>query len=339
MSNTSFLIDGREVGRTKPPYIIAEIGSNFDQSLSVARQLIDECAEAGVDAVKFQLFQAENMYPESSELYGIFKSIELPPDWLPDLRSHATNRGVHFLASPFDCVCVDRLVDVGVPALKVASSETTKLGLVQYMASKGLPMLVSTGMCDLVDVSEAVTACERAGNRSIALLQCGARYPLPIAESNLAVMATFHNLFGCPVGFSDHTEGSTACITAVGLGASIIEKHVTLDRNSDGPDHFFAMETRELKGFVLALKDAHTAIGGGRKDMLDEERSVGRRDGLYAARALKTGDVLSIDDISIQRPAVGIRGRYCDAALGAIVNTNIADGEPIRWEDINIDPS
>ena len=334
MSNPSFLIDGREVGGTRPPYIIAEIGSNFDQSMDTARRLIDECAEAGADAVKFQLFQAGNVYPEGSELYDIFKSIELSPDWLPDLRDHAVSRGVHFLASPFDDICVDRLVDVGVPALKVASSETTKLGLVQYIASKGLPMLVSTGMCDLVDVSEAVAACERSNNYNIALLQCGARYPLPIAECNLAVMKTFSNLYGCPTGFSDHTEGATACITAVALGASVIEKHVTLDRNSDGPDHFFAMETSELKHFIRDLKESRIALGNGRKEMLTEEKAVGRRDGLYARRNIKTGEILVADDIMVQRPACGIRARYHDAVIGSTARKDIAADIAIEWGDI-----
>jgi len=168
MLDLEFSINGRSIGVDAKPYIIAEIGSNFDQSLDLAKQLIDESAAAGADAVKFQLFQAKEMYPEGTELYYIFKFIELCPDWLATLKDHADGCGVHFLASPFDTLSVDRLVEVGVPAMKIASSETTKLGFVEYVAAQKVPVMMATGMCDLIDVIEAVNACKRGNNTAVA---------------------------------------------------------------------------------------------------------------------------------------------------------------------------
>ncbi len=337
MLNRTFRVGDKTVGAGASPYVIAEIGSNFDQSLDTAKRLIDECADAGADAVKFQLFRAELMYPKGTTLYDIFKSIELSPDWLPELSAHADGCGVHFLASPFDPQSVDCLSDIGVPAMKIASSETTKLGLVEYIAAKNVPIFLSTGMCDLIDVIEAVKACQRAHNHDVALLQCGARYPLPVAQANLRVMEKFRDMFDAPVGFSDHTEGQVAALAAVALGANVIERHVTLDRKSDGPDHFFAMETRELKEFVKNLHDAFAARGSSEKEMLQEEKEVGRREGLYAVRKLEKGAVITADDITKRRPATGIRARYFDAVIGAKVINGIEEDQPIIWSDISPD--
>jgi len=334
MINRDFKIKERSVGGGARPYIIAEIGSNFDQSLDLARRLIDECAAAGVDAVKFQLFRAGGMYPEGSELYDIFKSIELSPDWLVPLKEHADGCGVHFLASPFDQLSVDRLVDIGVPAMKLASSETTKLGFVQYVASKNMPVLMSTGMCDLVDVIEGVNACKRVGNDDIGVLQCGARYPLPVEQSNLQAIDMMRELFGCPVGFSDHTEGLVAAIAATARHAAIIEKHVTLDRSSAGPDHFFALETKDLGEFVRSICDAHAALGNGEKEMLAEEKEVGRREGLHASRDLKKGETISESDFVKSRPAIGMRSRYAETVVGAIAKNDIEKNQPIFWDAI-----
>jgi len=334
MLDLEFSINGRSIGVDAKPYIIAEIGSNFDQSLDLAKQLIDESAAAGADAVKFQLFQAKEMYPEGTELYDIFKSIELCPDWLATLKDHADGCGVHFLASPFDTLSVDRLVEVGVPAMKIASSETTKLGFVEYVAAQKVPVMMATGMCDLIDVIEAVNACKRGNNTAVALLQCGTRYPLPSYQANLRVMERFQDIFGGPVGLSDHTEGQVTAIAAVARGASVIEKHVTLDRNSKGPDHFYAMETKELGPFIRALHEAQAALGNGEKEMLVEEKEAGRREGLHAARDLKVGEIISADDLVVRRPAAGVRARYFETIIGAKVKHNITCDQPVLWDDI-----
>lgn len=330
-----FDICGREIGPGHAPYVIAEAGSNFNQSLDTAKKLIDVAADAGADAVKFQLFLADALYPDGGDLHKIFKSIELNAAWVPDMVAHARSRGLHFMASAFDRGSVDVLVRAGVPAFKVASSEAANLPLLHAMAATGKPVILATGMCDMVDVEEAVTICEGAGNHAVALLQCGAMYPLPPEQANLRVIRTFADRFGCPVGFSDHTLGFAAAATAVGLGATVFEKHFTLDKKSEGPDHFYAAEPDELKRYVATIHEAFAALGGADKQMLAEERRVGRREGLYAARALEAGAVLTSEDIAAHRPAAGLRARYRAAIVGARLTRAVAAGEPITWEHLS----
>lgn len=334
MLNTEFEIAGRRIGAAHPPYVIAEAGSNFNQSLDVARRLVDAAADAGADAVKFQLFRADALYPGGGEMHDIFKSIELDPAWVPQLAEHCVQRGIHFFASAFDAGSVQVLIDAKVPAMKIASSETTNLSLVAQMAAAGVPLIISTGMCDMVDVEEAAALCEGIGNRDIAFLQCGAMYPLPPELVNLRVMRTFASRFGCPVGFSDHTLQANTGAIAVGAGASVLEKHFTLDRASPGPDHFYALEPHELKDYVTGARDAHIMLGHAIKEMLPEERRLGRREGLHAARELPAGHRLTAEDIAVRRPAVGIRSRDLSAVVGARLKGALADGEPLAWDNL-----
>ena len=314
------------------PYVIAEAGSNFNQNLDTARKLIDTASEAGANAVKFQLFRAALLYPDGGELYDVFKSIELDPEWVPKLAEHAGQRGVHFMASAFDTGSVDVLEAAGVPAHKIASSETTDLPFLHYVAATGKPVIISTGMCDMVDVEEAVNVCQGAGNNQVILLQCGAMYPLPPELANLRVMKSFAERFDCPVGFSDHTLGQVAAMAAVGLGASVFEKHFTLDRSSDGPDHFYALEPDELASYVAGLHEAHQALGESVKDMLPKERELGRREGLYAARSMEKGEVVSEGDVVARRPAVGLRARYASQITGATLIKPAQADQPLTWD-------
>lgn len=335
MLETELTIGTRQIANDGRPYVIAEIGSNFDQSLDTARRLIDMAARAGADCAKFQLFEAEALYPKGHQYHELFRSIELNPDWLEPLRSHCTANGLDFMASAFDPKSVIRLAAAGVAGYKIASSETTNLPLVSQMAATGLPIVMSTGMCDLVDVVEAVNACRRSGNRKIALLQCGAVYPLPVEMVNLRVLDVFRSLFACPVGFSDHTLGMAAAIAAVGRGAAVIEKHVTLDRQSPGPDHSFAMEPDEFQNYVHCLREAATALGTCEKDLLPQEREYGRREGLYSTRALTAGHRLSVEDIQAKRPALGIRSRYIGQLAGARLSRDLNENEALQWSDLS----
>lgn len=332
-------IAGKEVGASNPPYVIAEIGSNHDQSKDKAFRMIDLAAEAGAHAAKFQLFQADKMYPAGTKMHDIFRSIQLDSGWLTDLAARCDEAGIHFMASPFDEQSADKLEAAGVPAYKVASSETAKPGLLSHIASFGKPVIISTGMCDLVDIHDAVQICRRAGNENVILLQCGAMYPIPPEHVHLRVMDTFASLYGCPVGFSDHTTGMAAAVAAVGRGASVIEKHITLDRNSDGPDHFFAMQPEELVTYVAMINEAHTCLGSAEKCMLPWERAKSRREGLYAARDIRKGEVLQPADILIQRPAGDIRKRHFLTLVGSSVRKDIAQGEGFSWEGLNITDS
>lgn len=334
MPAREFEIAGRRIASGASPYVIAEAGSNHNQSLDTARQLIDAAAQAGCEAVKFQLFEAGELYPPGHELYKIFKDIELSPDWLPALQEHAASQKIAFFASTFDRRSTDRLAALDVPAYKIASSETTKLDLLAYIAAKGKPLIVSTGMCDLVDVIEAVACCERNGSGEVALLQCVALYPPQPADVNLAVMDGFRNLFNCPVGYSDHVLGTTIAVAAAARGAAVIEKHFTLDRTSPGPDHSYALEPDELADMVRQIRLVHEAVGSGIKEMHPEERRLGRREGLYAARPVAAGERLTGDAVATLRPAVGIRARHFGQAVGLVARRSLAAGEPIRWEDL-----
>ena len=337
MRDNQFNIDDFLIKNGEKPFFIAEVGSNHNQSFDTARKLIDVAADAGANAVKFQLFRAEKLYPPGTEMFDLFKSIELSSDWLDRLNRHAKDAGILLLSSAFDKESVDLLDEIGVSAFKVASSETTNLPLLAYIASKKKPVIISTGMCDMIDIQEAMNICKISGNNMIALLQCGAMYPLPPDLANLRVLDLFRATFSCPVGFSDHTLGVAAGVSAIGRGACIIEKHFTLNRQSDGPDHSYAMEPEELKSCIGLIHEAFSAQGSPVKDLLPIEKQ-GRREGLFAACDIDEGQILKENQIVIERPAPGIRARYLGIVVGARVKFNISKGAPLTWENIVLMP-
>lgn len=328
----NFKISDSMVGCDSVPYIIAEIGSNFDKSLDKAKKLIDAGRKVGANAVKFQLFRAEVLYPNRDSLYDVFKSIELDAEWVPILKKHADDQGVDFIASAFDSGSVKVLESVNIPAYKVASSEAANLGFVHSVATIGKPVIVSTGMCDMIDVEEAVNVCFGAGNDRVVLMQCGAMYPLPNELANLRVIHSLKKRFQCPIGFSDHTLGQVAAIAAVGVGATVFEKHFTLDKTDTGPDHFYALEPNELRSYMSAIREAHEALGSGEKQMLPEEKEQGRREGLYLSRQMAKGTTITARDVVIKRPAVGLRARYASAVIGAKLNVETDKDQPLRWD-------
>ena len=337
MLNNYFNLGNKQVGVNEKPFVIAEAGSNFNQSIDTARELIDVAVEAKADAVKFQLFQADILFPLKNGLYDLFKSIELNHDWVPELKSYADKAGIQFSASAFDFNSINVLEEIDVSFHKIASSETTNLPLVHHLASTGKPLVISTGMCDMVDVEEAISVCLGVGNNRIILMQCGAMYPLPLELANLKVLKTFFERFGGVVGFSDHTISMTAAIAAIGLGATVFEKHFTLDRKSEGPDHSYAIEPKELKSYVDYLHEAHSTLGISDKQMLQSEREGGRREGLYASRAIEVGERLVASDINLKRPAIGLRARYANILVGAVAKRNIDKEQPITWDLISFD--
>jgi sialic acid synthase SpsE len=330
----TFAVGPAQIGATERPYFIAEAGSNFDQDLDTGRRLIDIAAEAGADAVKFQLFRADALYPDRGAIHAAFKAVELNPDWVPKLAEHAAARNLTFMASAFDTQSLAVLESIDVAVHKIASSETTNLPLLDQIAATGKPLFLSTGMCDLVDVQEAVARCLVRGNRQVALLQCGAMYPLPVEHVNLRVMDLFRDVFDAPVGFSDHSLGTHITLAAVARGAHVIEKHFTHSREAKGPDHFYALEPNELKQLIADAKDVYEALGTAQKEMLPSEREHGRRNGLYAARDISDGTVLTAEDIKIQRPAIGLRARHLDAATGMHATHAIAAGTPLTWDNL-----
>lgn len=331
---TTFQIGNKNIANESDPFIIAEAGSNFNQQMDTAFRLIDAAAEAGADAVKFQLFQPEALYPKGTPEFDAVSKVCLNPDWIPSLFKHAHDQKLVFMASAFDFNSLETLLSAGVLAHKVASSEATNFPLLSRMAKSGLPIILATGMCDMVDIHEAVSVCLRNGNANIALLQCTSLYPTAPNQLNLKVMDNFKTSFGGVTGLSDHTQGFAASVAAVARGAAVIEKHFTLDRTSEGPDHFYALEPGELTQLISMLREANLVLGDGIKQLLTEEAEYGRREGVYAAKTLEAGAKISSQDIETKRPAIGIRARYRQKLVGSQATANLAKGQPIGWDDI-----
>jgi sialic acid synthase SpsE len=330
-----FFIDQHEISNTGLPFIIAEIGSNFDQSMEKAKHLIDGAANAGAQAVKFQMFNANEMFPEKKGPYQLMKSIELKRDWSQALKAYAEERNCIFAASPFDLHAVDTLQKIDVSFYKIASSELINFPLIHKIAKTGKPAVISTGMSEMSDVFEAVSIFEELGNRKIALLQCGADYPLAESDANLKVIKKYQDIFNLPVGFSDHTLGNVAAQTAVGVGARVFEKHITYDKSAKGPDHSYALEIEEFKSYVDGINRAFISLGEENKKYLEIERDARRRKSIYLIENVKKGDPIQEQFLEVRGPYSGIKPCYLKDLIGATADVDMVSGECISWEKIS----
>lgn len=318
-----------------PIYIIAEVGSNFDGKLSQAKRLIDVAAEAKADAVKFQLFRAEVLYPDKSQpVHSRVKDCELPREWLSELIAYSKSADIDFLATPFDSEAISLLEDAGIKAYKWGSSEATNHRLLLQVARTGKPVYLSTGMCTMADIAEAVDILDTNGCPDVKIMHCYAVYPTAYEDAHLRVMDTLRKAFHKPVGFSDHSLGIALPIAAAALGAAVIEKHFTLDRNLKGPDHSYAIEPHELKDMVTQIRNVEKALGSPDKRMHPDEITWGRRDGIYAKRPIKKGQTIKADDILIQRPATSLAARYRASVIGMTAKSDQDQGSPIHWRDV-----
>jgi len=341
-------IGDRVVGDGAPVYVIAEAGSNHDRNLDQAKRLIDVAAEAGADAVKFQTFTADrivaetttrakyldDLLPPDKTMSDLFHELELPHEWHADLFEHATAAGLDFISTPFDFEAVDLLDDLGVKVFKVASYELWHLPLIREIASRGKPIICSTGMANMADVQDAVDTVAATGNDQLILLHCVVNYPPPFSDLNLRAIETLRTAFHVPVGYSDHSSGITAPIVATALGAAVIEKHYTLSRDLPGPDHRFAIEPDELTAMVRAIRDAHDALGSGIKRMAPAEADlyVTARRSLFAARDLPAGIEVTAEDVAVLRPGTGIEVRDLPKVVGRTTRRPIGRHEPLAWD-------
>lgn len=336
----------RWIGDGQPCFVIAEIGSNHNHDFNLAKELIDAAADAGVDAVKFQTFRAKNHYskftPGFSYLndvntFKLIQSIELDRNWHAPLKEYSESRNVVFLSSPCDFDAVDELNQLQVPIFKIASFDLSDLQLIRHIAKTGRPLILSTGLADWMDIQRAIDVCKAEGNEKIILLQCTSLYPAPIMLSNLKAIRTMRDSFGVLTGYSDHTEGEYICLGAVALGACVIEKHFTLNRNLEGPDHSFAMEPKELKTMMIHLREIEAAIGDGVKNgpRLEEKEMFekGRRSIHANARILK-GETIAIGKLTIKRPGLGIPPHLIDVVVGRTAKCDIEEDQWINWEMI-----
>ena len=336
-------IGDRIVGGNSPCYIIAEVGSNHNGSLEQAKKLIDAAVAAKADAVKFQIYKAESLYskytPEFSYLkgqnvYELIKDIETPREWLKELAGYCEAKNIIFLATPFDFVAVD-LLDKYVSAFKIASFEITDLELLKYVAEKGKPMIISTGMANLGEIEEAITAIKSVGNAGVILLHCNSLYPTPVEVVNLKAMETMRSAFKVPVGFSDHTLGIHIPIAAVAMGACVIEKHFTLDRTLPGPDHSFAIVPDELEEMVRCIRKVEKAKGNGIKEKSElesEEMYIKARRSIHAKFDIPKGATITRDMLIIKRPGYGIKPKFIDIVVGKEIKKDVKEEEWITWD-------
>ncbi len=297
----TFRIGQRSVGEGQPCCVVAEAGSNHNGSLAQALRLIEVAARAGADAVKFQTFEAQRLYPrgagtsdylgDPTPIFDIIAAMEMPPDWLPLLRQRAAELGLAFLSSPFHEEAVD-LLDPWVDAFKVASYELTHAPLLQAVAARGKPVILSTGASTLDEVAQAVATLQAAGCDELLLLQCTAAYPTPPDQVNLRAMVALRQRFGLPVGLSDHSrDPRVAPMAAAALGAAMLEKHFTLSNELPGPDHAFAVEPAELEALVAGVRAVEEVLGAGGKPVLEVERELRgfARRSLFTTRAVRAG--------------------------------------------------
>jgi sialic acid synthase SpsE len=315
------------------PYIIAEIGSNFNQSLSLAFKLIFAAKNAGANAVKFQLFSAKRMYPNDKKMFLLFRSIELNKNWIPKLKKYSESLGLDFLVSPFDIKSAQILKKCNLNSYKIASSELTNTKMINYLSLLKKPLFVSTGMSDTIDIKNAIKIFKKNNNTKIVLMQCGSMYPLPEKYTNLKVLNNFKK-FKFQLGFSDHTKSSFSAIVAVGLGAIVFEKHFTLNKNSKGPDHFFALEPSQFKRYVANIHRAYLNLGSGTKEMLPDEKKFSRREGLYYKKKLPRNHKIKISDIIKKRPALGIRARDVGLVVNKRLKVDVSTDLPVLTEHL-----
>jgi len=342
----SFKIADRQVGPGEPAYVIAEAGANHNRDLSVARELIDVAAEAGADAVKFQTYTGKDLYSSRTPLFDylddqrspqeLLDAVALPREWQPELARHAAARGVHFFSSPFDRAAVDGLRELGVPAMKIASFEIVDVALVRHAAAAGVPVIVSTGMANYGEIEDALAAIAAAGNREVALLRCASVYPAEPEVMNLRAIATLRGAFGVPAGLSDHTRGIAVAAGAAALGAELLEKHFTLDRSMEGPDHPFALEPAELAAMIAGVREVEAALGTGRLEGPSEAESAEMfslaRRSVIAASAIPAGTVISEEMLTVKRPGTGVTPKHLDLIVGRTARVDIPFDEPVTWE-------
>jgi N-acetylneuraminate synthase len=343
-----FEIAGRGIGPSRPCFVIAEAGVNHNGTLELAKKLVDVAAAAGADAVKFQTFKAERLVSAaapkaeyqlqttdaSESQLEMLRRLELSPDFHRQLWVYCQELGLMFLSTPFDEASADLLDDLGVPAFKIPSGEVTNWPFLQHVAGKGKPMIISTGMANMAEVYDAVRVVRDAGCERFALLHCVSNYPAKASDVNLRAMATMAAAFGVPVGYSDHTTGIEMPLAAVALGACVLEKHFTLDRNMPGPDHPASLEPDELVAMVAGIRNVEAALGHGRKEPAVSEAATAAvaRKSLVTARDIFAGTLLTEDMITAKRPGTGLPPAMRPYLLGRTLRKDVAEDTLLTLE-------
>ena len=342
-------IGNRNVGPTSPPFIIAEMSGNHNQSLERALDIVDAAAKAGAHCIKLQTYTAdtitldvkegeffisdENSLWKGNSLYDLYKQAYTPWEWHAPIMQRAAEHGMLCFSSPFDESAVDFLESLNVPAYKIASFENSHLPLIRKVAATGKPMIISTGMASVAELDEAVKTARAAGCKDLILLKCTSTYPASPANTNITTIPHMRELFSCQVGLSDHTMGLGVSVAAVALGATVIEKHFTLSRADGGVDSSFSLEPDELAALVTETERAWQALGHVVYGATDaEKKSLIFRRSLYIAEDMQAGEVLTPKNLRVVRPGNGLHPRYYEQMLGKVVRQPLKKGTPLSFD-------
>ena len=339
-------IDNRSISNNSTPYIIAELSANHNGSISRAFESILAAKESGVDAVKIQTYTADTMTIDCDReefqvtgglwngysLYDLYKEAQTPYEWHKPLFDYAKKIGITIFSSPFDSTAVDLLEELNTPAYKIASPEIIDLPLIKYVAQTKKPMIISTGMANLDEISEAVRVARENGCQDLVLLHCISSYPAPFEQSNLRTIPDLAEKFNVLVGLSDHTMGTVVATTSVALGACVIEKHFTLSRDDKGPDSEFSLEPDELKQLCQDTKTAWQSLGkAGYERKSAEEENVKFRRSVYVIKDIKKGEKLTVENTKRIRPGFGLAPKYYEQILGRTAKFDIRRGAPLSF--------
>jgi len=340
-------LGGTKIGEKQPAFVTAEISANHGQDFDRAVKLIKKAKECGADAVKFQAYtpdtltiNADNKYFQirhaewgGQTLYELYKKAYTPLEWLKSLKKIADDTGIMFLCSAFDKAGVGLLEELDICAHKIASPELVDISLIECAAQTKKPLIISTGMGDIAEIQEAVDTARKAGAKEIVLLKCVSNYPAKPDEMNLKTIPHMKELFGCPVGLSDHSLGIGVSVCAVALGASVVEKHFTLSRKLKTPDSFFSIEPEELKQLVENVRIAEKALGKVHYGLTKEEKQskVFRRS-LFAVEDIRRGEFFTEENVKSIRPAYGLKPKYIATILGKKAKRDIKKGNPLSWD-------
>ncbi len=349
MKDRAISISGRRISADDPPYIVAEISGNHGGQLERALEIITASRDAGADAIKLQTYTADTLTIDHDgpdflissgpwsgrRLHELYREAHTPWDWHEELFDHCRRLGITCFSTPFDETAVELLEKLGAPAYKIASFEAIDLPLIRRVASTGKPLIISTGIADLGEISEAVAVAREAGCRELALLHCVSAYPAPAEEMNLRTIPHLADAFGVVSGLSDHTLGTAVAVTAVAVGAAVIEKHVTLGRADGGPDSAFSLEPGELADLVRSCRIARAALGQVSYSREPSENgSLAFRRSLYAVADIAEGDLLRLDNVRSIRPGYGLAPKFLPDVIGRRARRSIPRGTPIHWDKV-----
>jgi sialic acid synthase SpsE len=344
--NITFNLGLKKIGTNQPCFIIAEIGSNHNNSIKIAKKSIFEAAKSGADAVKFQTFKAENHYSKftpgfkylnKTNTFNLIKKLELNREWQIELKLYAEKLGLIFFSSPCDVEAVDELNKLGVKLHKVASFDITDQFLIKKIASSKKPIIISTGLANHEDITHAINSCKKEKNNKIILLQCTSLYPAPSRLSNLNSIISMKDRYGYVTGYSDHTIGDHNAIAAVALGAKVLEKHFTVDNKMKGPDHKFAIEPFEFSLMVKKIREIEMAMGDGVKrgpSTEEMEMFIKGRRSMHINKNLPKGSILKKEDIIIKRPGLGIIPSKINELIGKKLKKKIKADQWLTWDMI-----